>query len=340
MPERILVVGGGAIGGVSAAHLVRGGHDVVVLDASRAHVKRLNSPGLLLEDVEGGESYVPLQAVSSVAELDGHFDFGLVTLKAHAVPAALGPLVAESVVDTYVSLGNGLIQNSIESIVGRDRLVVGLVEWGATNLGPGHLRQTTRAPMVVGELDGRSTERLERLHRVLTTITPLARSTTAIMGQVWSKLLLNSTFSGLGAVGGCLYREIAADPVGRHLALRVWTEGYDVATALGLPLVSVFGVRPHELVVRDGEDSADAETALDRFMTGAGATRSSMLQDIERDLRTEVDIINGGVASTAARIGREAPLNAGVTRVVHEYEDGNARPDRSGFRRLLRAVSR
>src|SRR4051812_32672095 len=339
MTERVLVVGGGAIGGVAAAHMTRAGHDVVVVDADRAHTTALRDPGLLLEELDGRTSRVPLQAVSSVDELTGRFDFALLTVKSLFLNAAVEPLVRADLVDTYVSLGNGLVQTVVESIVGRERPIVGLVEWGATNVGPGRLRQTTSAPMVIGEIDGTETERLRRLARILTSVAPETRTSSAIGGQVWSKLLLNSTFSGLGAAGGCLYRDIVADPVGRDVALRMWTEGYDTALALGMELGEVFGVAPEDLVSRDEQDRTAAEAALDRLMTRAGATKASMLQDLERGRRTEVDVINGGVVEAAAAIGREAPLNAELTRIVHEYEQGVAQPSAKAFERLS-AVSR
>jgi 2-dehydropantoate 2-reductase len=334
MTERILVVGAGAIGGVTAAHLTRAGHATVVLDADTDHVALLRSPGLRLEELDGSTSTVTIDAVSDPGAVSGRFDFAVVTVKSLHIEAALAPLVKRDLVDTYVSLGNGLVQQVVESVVGPDRLVVGLVEWGATNLGPGHLQQTTLAPMVLGETDGRQTERLTRLVDVLASVAE-TKTSTSITGQVWSKLLLNSTFSGLGAVGGCLYREIVTHPGGRELALRLWTEGYDVATALGMQLGEVFGVSPHELVVREGDDPASAHAALDRFMTRAGATKASMLQDLQRSRRTEVDVINGGVVSAAAGVGLEAPLNAELTRIVHECEEGAAEPGPHAFTRLL-----
>jgi len=54
--------------------------------------------------------------------------------------------------------------------VGADRLLVGTVEWDATNLGAGHLAQTTEAPFVVGEPDGSESDRLRRL--VMQQFTP------------------------------------------------------------------------------------------------------------------------------------------------------------------------
>ena len=333
MSGRILVVGAGAIGGVTAAHLTRAGHDVVVLDANPEHVALLNEPGLLFDEF-GSRSRVALQAVDRADKLTGRFDYALVTLKSLHLASALAPLVEGDLVDTYVSLGNGLVQDAVEEIVGSDRLVTGIVEWGATNVGPGHLRQTTRAPFVVGEADGSPSERVTRLAGILADAAPGTRASTEIAGQVWSKLLLNSTFSGLGAAGGALYGDIAGDPVGRAVAFRLWTEGYDVATALGVRLDEIFGIHPSQLVVRSEADLPTATAALETVMSGAAATKASMLQDLERGARTEVDVINGGVVATARRLGVAAPLNAEIVTIVHEYEQGIGAPGPGALARL------
>src|SRR5215216_3778904 len=114
--------------------------------------------------------------------------FRLITLKAPHLESALGPLVERDLARTFVSLGNGLVQDRIAAIVGDENLVVGTVEWGATNLGAGHLAQTTRAPFVIGEPEGDTKERTRLLAEVLETVANV-RITENISGQVWSKLL-------------------------------------------------------------------------------------------------------------------------------------------------------
>ncbi|MDV6275883.1 ketopantoate reductase C-terminal domain-containing protein [Rhodococcus erythropolis] len=213
------------------------------------------------------------------------------------------------------------MQNNIETIVGVDRLVIGITEWGATNLGPGHLAQTTVAPFVIGEIDGRRTRRIERLASILTTAAEVHISEN-IVGQIWSKLLLNSTFSGLGAVTGLLYRDVASDPVGRKVAYQLWIEAYDVAIAIGVQLDEIIGVHPDQLVVRSADDLGRADAALSILMNRLGATKASMLQDLERGAVTEVDVINGGVASTAASAGITSPLNTRIVQLVHDCERG------------------
>jgi 2-dehydropantoate 2-reductase len=233
----------------------------------------------------------------------------------------------------FVSLGNGLVQDRIASIVGEENLIVGTVEWGATNLGAGHLARTTRAPFVVGEPDGETKDRTRLLADALETAADV-RITENIGGQVWSKLLVNSAFSGLGAVSGLLYREVVADPAGKEAALAVWREGYDVGMAQGITLDKVLGVPAESLVKRGPEDRQKADEALRVAMGYAGATKASMLQDLERGAKTEVDVINGGVVERGREYGVDTPFNERVVELIHAMERGERRPGCDAFEEL------
>jgi 2-dehydropantoate 2-reductase len=325
----VLVVGAGAIGGVAAAKMGGGVRRVSVLDSNEEHVERMRNPGLLLDEL-GEERRVRLDAHADPSDLGGPFDFALVTLKAPHLESALGPLVERGLARTYVSLGNGLVQDRIAAIVGDENLVVGTVEWGATNLGVGHLAQTTRAPFVIGELGGGTKDRTRLLAGVLETVADV-RITENISGQVWTKLLVNSAFSGLGAVSGLLYSEVVADPAGREAALAVWREGYDVGVAQGITMDEVLGVPADSLVVRGSESRQKADEALDVAMGYAGATKASMLQDLEKGVKTEVDVINGGVVERGKEYGVETPYNERVVELVHTMERGERRPGRDAF---------
>ena len=328
----VLVVGAGAIGGVTAARMESRVRRVSVLDANKEHVERMRDPGLLLDEL-GEERYARLDAHADPSDLEGTFDFALVTLKAPHLESALGPLVERGLARTFVSLGNGLVQDRIAAIVGDDNLVVGTVEWGATNLGAGHLAQTTLAPFVIGEPEGSTKQRTRLLAEVLERVAEV-RITENISGQVWSKLLVNSAFSGLGAVSGLLYSEVVADPDGREAALAVWREGYDVGVAQRITMDEVLGVPADSLVVRGPEDRQRADEALEVAMGYAGATKASMLQDLERGAKTEVDVINGGVVRKGREYGVQTPLNARVVELIHSMELGERRPGRDTLEEL------
>ena len=328
----VLVVGAGAIGGVTAAKLAGEVRRVAVLDANEEHVARMRDPGLVV-DVIGEERRVELEAHADPAGLEGPFDFALVTLKAPHLEEALTPLVERGLAETYVSLCNGLVQERMGGIVGEGRLIWGTVEWGSTNLGPGRLAQTTRNPFVIGEPDGETRERTRRLADVLGAVESV-RVTENIRGQVWSKLLVNSSFSGLGAVSGLLYGEVMDDPEGREAALALWREGYEVGMAQELELEKVLGVEAESLVLRGGEDRTRVDEALGVAMGYAGATKASMLQDLERGLKTEVDVINGAVVDTGREYGVETPVNARVVELMHAMERGERGPGRDVFEDL------
>ena len=326
---RLLIVGGGAIGGITAAKLTGEVSRVVVLDANEQHVERLRGPGLTYQE-PGAEHTVVLDAVSSAAELDGDFDFALIAVKSPFHRAALEPLVALGNVGAFVTLGNGLIQDRIAELVGPDRLLSCIVEWGGTNLGPGQLVRDTIAPMVVGELDGSERERTRLLARCLEPVAEV-RLTRNLRGQIWSKLLVNSALTGLSAVSGLRYGGVADHPDGRIAIYEIWAEGFAIGWAEELVLERVLDVEPRELVDRD-------DAALARMMAIAGNTKPSMLQDLEQGRATEVDVVNGGVAQRGRAHGIATPFNDQVVEVVHAMERGERTPAAEELTELVAAV--
>ncbi|HEY6689385.1 MAG TPA: 2-dehydropantoate 2-reductase [Propionibacteriaceae bacterium] len=306
---RILVVGGGAIGGITAAQMQC---DVVVLDANVEHVARLRDPGLVYEQ-QGVAHTVVLDAVSGIDELDGDFDFALIAVKSPLHQEVLEPLVARGGIDTFVSLGNGLIQDRIESIVGKGNLLACVVEWGGSNVGPGRLVRDSLGGFMIGELDGFDSERSRVLARCLEPVGHV-RITPNVRGMIWSKLLINSTFTGLSAVSGLRYGGVAEQ--GREGVFALWAEGVAVADAQELEL-ELIHVDPHSF----------DETALAEYMKEGGSVRPSMLQDLEAGRATEVDVVNGGVASRGRELGVPTPCNDRVLELVHSMERGERSPD-------------
>ena len=332
MPPRVLVIGAGAIGGVLASGLIRAGADVTALEANRKHANAISGEGLHVDEL-GVAHRTRIPSACAVGELSGQFDFGLITLKSIFIEDAIGPLVAGKRVHTYVSLGNGLVQGRIAALTGAESLVIGTVEWGATNIGPGVLAQTTRAPIVVGESSGVDSDRLQRLAGVLQGSSEV-RVSSNIYGQVWSKLLLNSALSGLGAISGLIYADIVGDKTGKALALELWSEGVCVAEACGISLEEVAGMDPYRPVVSAANSKQEAGAALEELMVRLGPTRASMLQDLDRGVLTEVDVINGGVVASGTSVGIQDPLNEGIVKMIHECELGIRKPEISNLLEL------
>jgi 2-dehydropantoate 2-reductase len=306
---RILVVGGGAIGGITAAQMDA---DVVVLDANEAHAAALRK-GLVYEQ-EGTERIAVLDAVTRVEQLEGEFDYALVAVKSPLHRVALEPLVARGGIGAFVSMGNGLIQDRMEGIVGAGNLLACIVEWGGSNVGPGRLVRDSLGGYMVGELDGSITERAKVLASALEPV-GRTRVTDNVRGMIWSKLLINSTFTGLSAVSGLRYGGVAEQ--GPEAVYALWAEGVAVGDAQRLSLERIHDVEAHEF----------GPEALAVMMSHMANVRPSMLQDLDAGRETEVDVVNGGVAGKGAELGIATPCNDAVVELVHSMERGERSPD-------------
>jgi len=138
--KNILIVGGGAIGGITAALLTQKGQNVIVLDADKEHVKRINSN---LEISGFREMTIPVKAM-----LPGDFvgnkqnagwaDIVLLSVKGlHTENALKSVLPVISRAAPVVSLQNGINEETIAKIVGVERTIACSITWGGTNKGPG-----------------------------------------------------------------------------------------------------------------------------------------------------------------------------------------------------------
>ena len=101
--------------------------------------------------------------------------------------------------------------------------------------------------------------------------------------------------------------------------------------AQNLELQELVGVAAEDLGSTDPEIS---DRAIDTMIGQLAATKASMLQDIERGVPCEVDVINGAVVQRGREHGVPTPLNAGIVELVHAYERGEARPSPAAFDRL------
>ena len=192
-------------------------------------------------------------------------------------------------------------------------LLACLVEWGGTNAGPGELIRDSYGGYVLGELDHTRTERAARLAQALQPAGP-ARVTENVRGMIWTKLLVNMTFTGLSAISGLRY-----GPASEYhpATFAIWNEGLALAEAQGLELDTIHDLDPTQF----------DEAALADYMEHSGNVKPSMLQDLEAGRPTEVDVVNGGVAGKGDEYGIDTPANDKVVEIVHAIERGEREID-------------
>src|SRR5215471_19304363 len=232
MAERILVWGAGAIGGSAGALLKRAGHDITFVDVEPEHVAAIRGPGLRITGPV--EQFAVTAPAFASADVRGTWQRIFLAVKAQHTEAAARALTPHLSQDGYVlSLQNGLNELIIQRIVGGDRTIGAFINFGADWMAPGEILFGNRGAVVLGELDGAMTPRLEALHAVMRDFEPDAITTPEIWSYLWGKLgygaMLFAQALGQKGIADCLAR-----PELLSLWRRLGEEAITVARAEGI----------------------------------------------------------------------------------------------------------
>ncbi len=291
---RIAVLGGGgAMGGLFGGWLQRSGNDVALIDVARESVRAINEAGLSIEERDGSSEVVPVRATDDPTSV-GPVDLIINFVKCYHTDAAVRSAKPMLGADTAVlTLQNGWGNaERIARIVGQDRVLVGLTYHSGTLLGPGRIKHPGIGVTYLGELDGRETPRLERVAVTLraagveTTVTP------TILTEVWKKLALNACTLPTAALLRFFAHELVQHEGAKAVMAAILKEVVAVANAQGVGL--------------DYDERWSAITAL---LARAVGGKPSMLQDVEASRRTEIEVINGAIVDSGAKLGVPTPAN-------------------------------
>lgn len=321
----ILVWGGGAIGGTVGACLHRAGVDIAIVDANVAHVRAIRERGLAITG--------PLEAFTAPVraltpdEVTGTWDTIFLCVKALHTEAAARQLAPHLAPDgVVVSLQNGFNELVIAEVVGRERTMGAFINFGADVIEPGVVHFGGRGAVVVGELDGRSTERLAQVHRVLLQFEPGAVVTDNIWGFLWGKmgygaLLFASALTPASIVDVLDSRE--ARPPLTTLAREVMA----VAAAEGVRPMGFNGYDPAAFGPGGSSAAVDASfDAMVAFNRRSAKTHSGVWRDIAvHHRKTETEAQFAPILAIARRRGIPVPYVRRLVSLMREVENG-ARP--------------
>ena len=323
--ERILVWGAGAIGGTVAACLARAGFDITVVDANAAHAQAMRERGL---EITGPiESYVQSVPALGPHEVTGVWNTVFLCVKAlHTETAArqLEPhLAADGVV---VSLQNGFNELTIADIVGDRRTMGAFINFGADVIGPGVVHFGGRGAVVVGELDGRVTDRLRRVHRALLEFEPSAIVTDNIWGYLWGKMGYGALLFATALTNASIVEVLEA----RDERPALTALAHDVMAVAAAERVTVMpfnGYDPAAFGPAGSAQAVDASfDAMAAFNRRSAKTHTGVWRDIAiHHRKTECDAQFAPILSLAGKHAVNVPNLVRLVALMREVESG-ARP--------------
>ena len=292
---RIAIVGSGGAGGYYGALLARCGHEVTFI-ARGAHLEAIRARGLRIRSVHGDFEVAPARATADPAEI-GAVDLTILAVKTYDIDVAaqmMRPLVSSQT--AILPLQNGVESAAHLSRYFGKEAVLGGATWIVSSIAePGVIRQESQfRRIVLGELDGRQTQRAKDICQALAEAGITAEVSDNIDKVLWAKLLFIASFSGITSVTRAPAGPVRTCAESRLLLERAMREVEAVARAKGLDLDG--DVVPKTLAFVE---------ALEPTAT------SSMQRDVAAGRRLEHDALNGAVV----RAGREA----GIPTPVHEF---------------------
>ena len=320
---RCAIYGAGSLGTVLGAYMTKNGVDVDLVNRNKAHTSALKEKGAHITGTV--EMTVPVNA-KFPDEMTGLYEVIFLMTKQllnKEVVTFLKPFLTEDGV--IVTLQNGIPEPGVAEIVGTEHTMGCVVEWGATLSAPGESTLTSDPDSLsfhMGKMAGITDDQFERVKGLLEKMCPVHLEEN-LLGARWSKLLINSTFSGLGTVMGGLFGDVSETPAAKKVAVRCMKECIDVGHAAGEEFVPVQGKDITKLFYyKNPLKRAFAEFLLPIAMKKHRLLEPSMLQDLKKGKPCEVDAINGVVCEWGRKCGVATPINDRIVEIIKKEQAG------------------
>lgn len=314
---RVLLFGLGALGTVYSCLLKKMGHEIVGLDRAPV-VEKIRENGVRVEGIWGEHHEHLDKLVTTVDEIEKEkFDLVILTVKSYETREVARQIKSLISSDTYILLaqnGYGNYEAATESIP-EERIILGRIIFGAETLEWGHSRVTVIADDVLLGSPKHLIDisMLEDLARIFSQAGIPTRASDEVMKYVWAKIIYNSALNPLGAILEVAYGQLAANANSKSLMDAIIEEIFAVLKAIGQPT-----------------PWTDAEAYLQAFygqmVPATVLHHASMLQDIQRGRRTEIDALNGAVIELGRIYGVKTPVNEVVVSMLKAKEALRSQP--------------
>jgi 2-dehydropantoate 2-reductase len=320
-PASFVIVGAGSVGTVVAAYLRRAGHDVTLVTRPQ-YVQPLEARPLHVYGISDFE--VRAKVIDQLHE--GTPDFLILAVKTIDTASALES-VRGLAPGAALSLQNGIVKDLALADAFGDVAVVGATSIiGATMREPGVAEHTFNGATLLGELDGGSSPRVERLAGALSMAGLRAEVVDDVRSAEWSKLCQIVPAALLSALSRLPYYQVCLSPELARLFVEITHECVLVAEASDATVGDYpgFNIKTLADLPFDAAVESIQERGRDLERRQMRGMRISLLQDLERGKRTEIEETAGEIVRRASEAGISVPKTAicyeivlGVERALH-----------------------
>jgi 2-dehydropantoate 2-reductase len=300
------------------------GEDVVLVDIVPEHVNVMNERGLLIKFAGAGQRVAVHAALPE--QVSGTFDLVFLAVKSQFTNDALEAIVPHlTAASAVISLQNGVNEPDIARRIGAERTIGCLVDFSADYHAPGEVMRARAGNLFVGELDGRTSPRLEEVRRLL-ALSTRTHVCANIMGFVWAKLC-KATVDATTALVDENSLEVRANRKYHPVRIALLRESIQVAAADGVRVEAFAHFDPAPFLDASPGGVAAASAVLDEMARGQAKDNTKIRTGYWRDIvvrkrKSEIDYVTGEIVRRGKRLGVPTPLNALQLKMFEEIESG------------------
>lgn len=304
---KIVIVGPGAIGCLFAGFLSKSKEEIWLLDKNPERAKKIREQGIKIEGISGTWQ-AKVNAAAQAKEI-GPADLIIIAVKSYDTKNAVGTVKA-LLTDTslVITLQNGLGNVEIISeVVGQDKVLGGITNQGATSLGAGWVKHAGKGETILGRLDAKIPVELRSIRELFNKVGIETRISKDIKAFLWSKLIINVGINALTALTHLKNGKLIEFEPSRKILEDAVNEAIRVAKRKRVKLIY--------------------DDPLSKVVAVCEATAnnvSSMLADVLKGKRTEIDFINGVIVRQAQGLAIQVPVNTVLTNLVKTIESSYA----------------
>jgi 2-dehydropantoate 2-reductase len=292
--KQIIILGAGAIGSAYGAFLSRTNH--VTLVGRQPHMSAIAKNGLKLLDNGAGTYTNNITTATEIKEILAE-TLLIICVKAYDLQdslIAIQPLIRDDTVLLLLQNGLGIKEIALKAVNGRGTIVRGIVGMGSELLEPGRIKVSSNFTFLDSDKASKEVAQVFQSSGLDIVISD------AFLVDIWRKVAINCVTNSLSAILE-VYTYQLLSPYLAELRYNIVNECKTVGAAEGVKL---------ELTILQ-----ILEQALPKYKN-----RTSMLQDIQRGRKTEIEFLNGKIVQLGKRHNIPTPVNECLTQLVRFKE--------------------
>lgn len=307
--KHCVVIGVGPVGSILSAHLLREGIDVILVDILKERLLAMKKKGLMVKDpknqITGNFVEFPKKFLFSPKKIEEKPDLIFICVKTYCLMDVVSEISdIFSSPPKVVVFQNGLDnEEQVAKVLGKENVLRCIINYAGKMVSDKEVEITFfNRPNYIGVMDSGNIPLAQEIAEILTRSGLETEYTDDIKKHEWEKAILNACLASVSTITGLTMKEVMDSTPLREIVEKLLLEGVKVAQETGVKFSDNF----YELGLS--------------YLSKGGYHKPSMLVDIEKRGKTEIDFLNSKIVEYGEKLNIPVPYNLTVTAMIKGLE--------------------